>query len=133
MSEIITADEWLYATLSGDATLIAAVGTRIYGHVAPNSATFPLIIFAPVDNPTDLMVVNAKRVWSDGTWQVKVVSETQSLAGLEAIADRIDTLLHRQSGSGVVACVRQGPLSYIEIVDGVQYRHLGGLYRIQVQ
>lgn len=132
MSEILTADNWIYDTLVADATIVAGVSTRVYGHVAPIDSVFPYIVFKPAETSIDLMVVNAKRVWSDGLWLVIVVGKTQTFSTLQTVADRIDTLLHRASGAGVQTSVRERPFSMVEIVDGVQYRHLGGVYRIQV-
>ena len=53
------------------------------------------------------------------------------------LADRIDELLHGVRGSipglSVLSCVREAPVAYAEIENGIQYRHLGGLYRLQVR
>jgi multidrug efflux pump subunit AcrA (membrane-fusion protein) len=55
----------------------------------------------------------------------------------EDIAKRIDAVLHAASGSNVdgviIACTRLRPFQLTELTDGVQYRHLGGFYRLLAQ
>lgn len=133
-TEITTVETWLYSQLSGDAV---GVADRVYSGYAPRPATFPLVIFdyqAPED---DLMVVNLSRIWSSGSWIVKVVDRESSLSTLKTIAESIDTILHGQSGSAdggtVVSCYRTQPFKITELIDGVAYRHLGGIYRIRAQ
>jgi hypothetical protein len=68
---------------------------------------------------------------------IKAVDRNPSAATATSIADRIDAALHGKSGSvaaGTVhACVRDEPIEYTEVMDGVTYQHLGGLYRVYVK
>ena len=134
--ETTTAETWLYGVLSGDATLAGLVSTRIYGYLAPNSATYPLVVYQ-YQAGSDLMGVGTARIWSDSVYVIKAIAKAETFGTLKTIADRIDTLLHAESGSAtggsVVGCVRERAYSLVEVVDTVQLRHLGGIYRILVQ
>lgn len=128
--ETYTIESWLYGILSVDATLISYVGTRIYTGVIPDGVSFPLILITLDGTPDDLMVINAKRVWTDCRYIVRAIAQTETFGTLNTIANRIDTLLHRTSGTNINACVREQAFEMTEVVDNVQYRHLGGIYRI---
>jgi len=136
MSEIATVETWLYSVLSDDITLTGLVGSRIYGYVAPRTATYPLVIYQ-YQGGRDVAGVGATRILTNGVWLVKGVDHETSLTTLKAIEGRIDALLHKASGSvadgQVLACVREEPFSLVEVIDGEQYRHLGGMYRVLVQ
>jgi len=49
----------------------------------------------------------------------------------------VDAVLHGASGTAtdgtVIACVRERAFEMVEMTDGVQYRHLGGIYRVLAQ
>lgn len=138
-SESLIADEWLVAILSADATISAAVGARIYSEMAPEDAIFPCIIFSMRPTARDVMGVGPNRIMAHLVYSIQAVGQYESYSPLQAIADRIDVLLHGAKGNvasgagSVLGCVRDGELRYPEVEDGVQYRHLGGLYRIMAQ
>lgn len=130
-------ESWLYTTLSTDATLKGKVGARIYSYVAPARTLTPYVIFNAQSPGFDVMGVGTARVMLNCLYQVKVVVQDASFHGAKDAADRIDELLHGAAGTPtggqVLGCVREGPLAYAEVTDGIEYRHLGGLYRIWVQ
>lgn len=128
MSELITAAEWLYSRLNG----IVGVTGGVHDGIAALGSAYPAIVFQS-RNPIDRLTLNARRIWSDAEYLVRVIGQTTSLKSLETIADAIDTQLSLQSGSGVVACYRVEPFSLIEVIDDVQYSHLGGFYKLLVQ
>jgi len=134
--EPLRGHEWLYTVLSGDATITSLVGSRIYDGISPQGVIFPYIIYSFLGG-ADTRGVGTVRVFNSGLYQVKAVCEGESYAPAAAIADRIDELIHGNRGSvsdgSVVDCVREQPLTLIEQQNGVQYRHVGGLYRIIVQ
>lgn len=136
MSEIVRADVWLHGKLSVDATLTAAVSTRIYSYLAPSGTTFPFVVYA-FQGGADVSAIGAIRIMNSGLYQVKAVGQGNSMVAVEAIANRIDALLHgvtgTVSGGVILACVREQPLAYVENSNGIRYNHLGGLYRIFIQ
>lgn len=137
MIETTLVESWLYSRLSTDAALAAEVGNRIYAYVAPARTATPYVVFSAQSPGFDVMGVGTARVMLNCLYQVKVVVQDASFSGAKKAADRIDELLHGATGTPaggqVLGCVREGPLAYAEVSDGVEYRHLGGLYRIWVQ
>lgn len=136
MIETLRVDQWLYERLSGDTTLSNLVGGRIYAYLAPQDATLPFVLYSHQAGH-DVRGVGPARIMTSLVYQVKAVGQGGSFGPLKAIADRLDTLLQGASGSvvdgTVLMCVREQPIEYVEIEDGVQYRHLGGLWRIIAQ
>jgi hypothetical protein len=131
--EAITAERWLYQVLSGDTELTALVSNRVFGSIAPKDTPFPYVIYQ-VQAGSDVQGVGTARIMSDLVVVVKGVDRAQSFASLEAIADRIDVLLQGVHGSGgVLGSVRLQPLTMVEVIDEIQYRHLGGIYQVYAQ
>jgi hypothetical protein len=131
-------EQWLYATLSGDGAITAAIGNRIYADVAPLDAAYPFIVYN-MKSASDVAGVGALRILTQADYTVKVITQGSSYAPIKDLALRIDTLLHRQSGTttdgAVISATRQEPVRYTETDNqsGVQYKHLGGIYRLQAQ
>lgn len=135
MSETLVVDTWLYSTLSSDATLDGIVTTVEQG-IAPAGTKVPYVVFAYLGG-ADLMVVDGIRVWHNGVWIVKAVTSGSDWTAIGQAADRIDELLHRQSGNpagGVVlSAVREGEHRSDYFQDGVRNLELGGRYRVLAQ
>lgn len=131
--EVEAAEEWLYDTLHGDATLMAEVVDVYGGGAGPEGTAYPFATFQMMSG-IDLMVVGAFRVWTELVYQVKIVGETADFQDLKTAVARIDALLHRASGSSadgtLWACVREQTIRMPEVVEGKQYRHSGALYRL---
>lgn len=136
--ESLIIDEWLYDTLSADATILAAVGTRIYAEIAPQDSDLPCVVYSgrPV---RDVMAVGAIRIWEALEYNIRAIGQYESFYPLQGVADAIDTALHAGAGAAgsgtgtVLTCTREQEIRYVEVDDGVQYRHLGGLYLIRAQ
>lgn len=132
MSEILIVYNWIYSVLSGDATITNVVGTRIYDSVSPN-LVYPYIIYN-WQGGTDVTEISAIRIMMNGLFQVKVVDKSTSFNTISPVATRIDQLLHRAStttSNGIIlGSKRELPISLVELNNAIQYRHLGGIYRI---
>lgn len=140
MIELGLIDDWLHDRLAGDAALVALLGgeERIYADIAPTDAKYPLVVFQMTGDPMDVMVHNDIRIMCEAPYMVKAIDEGMSYARAQQIADRIDFLLTRASGSvaggRIEFCVREKPIRYPEQSDdGREYRHLGGEYNIRAQ
>lgn len=137
--ETIAMKQFLTTKLTADSALAAVVSTRIYDGVAPAAATFPCVVFQNQSaGGIDVVATGALRIMTDSLFVVKGIARTQSFMGdLKTIATRIDAALHGISGTAtdgtVIACVRERAFELIETTDGVQYRHLGGVYRLLAQ
>lgn len=136
MIESARIDEWLYTLLSGDTTLTNQIGQRIYNLQAPQDAALPFVIFGYMQG-IDVQGVGTARVMSSVVYQVKAVDEAESFTTAKGIADRLDALVQGASGSvsdgQILAARREQIIQYVETDVGIQYRHLGGLYRIFAQ
>lgn len=131
--EVIEA--WLYATLSGDATLAGLVDDRISGTLSPVLLETPYVTFL-CQSPRDIIGVGGTRISTDNLYMVKAVAQTSTWDTLLPIAKRIDTLIdmtgHAVSyGGGSLTCKREMIHELAEVSEGLQYRHLGGIYRIR--
>jgi len=131
--ETAAAEEYLYSTLHGDGTLMALIHDVWPGGIAPQGTPYPFVTFQFMSG-IDYAAVGAFRIWTNMLWLVKAVGETATFADLNAIVARIDTLLHRTSGTpvdGTVwSCTREQVINLPEVVSGKQYRTSGALWRI---
>lgn len=131
MSEIVTAETWLFGILDSDPSLRALV-SRVSSYPAPRDTQFPYVVYQ-FSSGQDVRGTGPNRVGVSGEWLVRVIAETSSFVGdLQRAADRIDSLLHAASGQSIWACVRLRPFQLVENISGRQIRHLGGFYRIWV-
>lgn len=137
MSESMTAARWIYSTLAADATITAAVTNKIFDNEAPQGVTTPYIIFQQYVPSRSSLGLGAVRIKENVQYVVKLVQVTNSYSAMEAVADRIDELLHAKQttiASGVIlSCVRLNEIKYAEPDEGVVFRHLGGIYALEVQ
>lgn len=141
---IVVAKAWLYATLTGDATLTALLGaaTAIYDRKAgvPQGAPTPHIVYE-LTMAEDVLGVagEAIMVHSDATVLAVGADGPRgqlSYTALRAIAARIQTLLHRAAPTTnahgtMSSCVREMPLEDSEPGPGENLTpYAGGVYRI---
>lgn len=144
MQEDLHTGEWIVATLEGDtgpgglfdpARVYKLSG--VYRDLIPPDKKLPAIRFH-LQNPLDLRVVNQERILVRLEWLVVLVNEGLRITPLVSLADRLDTILHKAQGetNGVLVqeCTRLEPFHLLEPDDsGVQYRHVGGIYRTMVK
>jgi hypothetical protein len=143
MSELAAIDIWLYARLTGDATLTALLATTVsvYDTRAPQGAARPYVVYA-VQDAEDKGGVGGVRILTRAECVVRAVGVadvTVKYGAVQAIADRIDALLHRaaiatNTGGTVLSCVREQPLKGLDNDgDGRVIPWVGGNYVIQAQ
>jgi len=137
VSETLVAERWLTDVLSNDATLSALIH-GVYGYVIPGDIDLPCVVFKFFEG-NDENGVGAVRLYSALLYAVEAIGDGESFVALETIANRVDVLLHGRNnllveGGNIVECIRQRPVSSVEIVEGItQFRHLGGIYQLIVQ
>lgn len=137
MAETARARSWLYQTLTNDAQLSAAIGTRVYNGVAPPGVQYPFGVLQLLSGGNDYLGLGGIRFWADMLWLIKFVTRGTSTGPLEPLADRADALLHAKSGTvtnGVIwECVRERPFELPTVENGVSFVQLGGEWRIKVK
>lgn len=124
-------EPWLYSTLSGDATLTGMV-VNVVGAITPDIQEGRYVSFA-LSSSRDIGGVGTARIMVDALYIVTVLGQTTSQDELAPVARRIDELLHGKSvttPNGSLTCVRRDVISYPEVIQGLAYLHLGGLYSI---
>lgn len=129
------ADAWLYATLSADTQLMDLVDGRITGTLGAVTLAAPYVHFM-LSSTLDVNGVGGARISTDNLYIAKGVSQGSTWDDVSPIARRIDYLIHRPNsvmmqGSGSLSCIRERILQVPEVDGGLQYRHLGGYYRIR--
>lgn len=133
--EMDAAEEFIYATLKGDATLMALTPSAdVYNSQPDQGTVFPVIVYQFMSG-IDYAAVGAIRIWSSMIYLVKVVGQTANVQDLKAAVARIDVLLHRASGTAadgtIWASVREQTISLPpDMSNGQIYHHRGALYRV---
>jgi len=134
--EVLLVDRWLYELLTSDSTLVGLVGGRVYGYLGEQDGALPYVLYS-YQGGHDVRGNGPTRFMVSLLYQVKVVGVGASFQPLREIADRLDRILQGASGtvSGgrVLVCVREQPINFPEVDNGVVYRHVGGLWRIHAQ
>ena len=134
-TETIPAETYLYNVLSGDSQLASYGITGYFNGSVPSLQAGPYILYTFI-SASDNTTMEGYRVNVPIRYIVRAVTQTRDYASLQAMADRIDALLHRSSGTAaghsIDACVREAPYELIEDRGDLQWRHLGGRYRIWV-
>ena len=96
-ADLVRVEQWIYQTLAADPTVASVVGTRIYADAAPQTTTFPLIVFAHIGNVDVVRAWNNRRV-AKNIFLVRVIGKGNSVTGdLKAVADRFDPLLLKEN------------------------------------
>jgi len=135
MAQPLAANTWIQQTLANDVTLAGLVGDRIYEDVADRDAVYPLVVYH-LQDANDTNGVAGARILERELYTVKVVGRDTSYLPLKSIYARVDALLHRQGGKtgdgDQVKCVRESSIKFVSVEDGLEYRHLGGLYRLWI-
>lgn len=100
---IFNADRWLYTQLTTDAQLSTALGGRVFVDTAPLGTQYPLAIMTFVASQ-QVGNWSADRVMDNELWQIAVWTNQDNYTSIESTADRIRTVLHKASGTGVIGC-----------------------------
>jgi hypothetical protein len=131
--ESATAEEFLDATLNGDATLTTLVPSGAFNTQPPGATPYPIITFQFVSG-VDYAAVGAYRIWANMLYLIKVIGDTANFADLNAAFARIDTLLQRSNGTAadgtVWSCVREQVIRLPDFIAGRQYTVTGAMYRL---
>lgn len=153
-AETALADTWVEAALTDSTDLSAFVGNpdgtaRIFDSYAPPPPTprpagfteYPLVVWQLQDARDVVTGIGEHRFLVVATYLVKAVAAVDSYADLGLVAAAVDQALTTPHGVGIAGVVPGGkvlssrrttPVRYVEVVEGRQVRHMGGLYRIQI-
>jgi hypothetical protein len=141
MAETARAFVWIRSEAIADSQLVAAASGGIHKGVASIGVITPFMSYGRQAG-SDRLTLAAVRIWTDILMLIQMVGPSSSEVALEAGADRIDALFKDRrnvaipgGGGSVLACYREQEVAYDDPqpVNGVQWSHLGGLYRIELQ
>jgi hypothetical protein len=143
ISPTVEARRWMYATLTADGVISAALGTRLYEVPAPADAIDPFLAIWQFQSPRDLRTNGSILIFTDVYYRVAVAQQGTSVSSpydLEAIDRRMTLVLDGKSGSTatatILSCVRVGPALLPPDFDkrtGRQYAQLGSDWHVIVQ
>lgn len=137
--------EFAVASLVAEPAVAASLGetqqtvaTRIWDSTPPPSARLPYIALV-VPDPQDLGGVAMAEVMARGYLTAKVVGQEEAYDPLAPIARAIHLALHGRvnvpipGGGTLLTSRRVRSIAYPEQADGIEYRHLGGMYEVIAQ
>jgi hypothetical protein len=135
-------NDWIDDTLTTDVTLQNLVGAArvaagqwVFEDYLPDEAPFPSIVYQNQSSVT-VRGVGPVVIMEDTLYIVKVIAQVSSYNPLRAIANRIEFLVAdrhniiRPDGE-ILGTAKDAPFQLPEVDAGRQYRHLGGIFRIQ--
>lgn len=141
VSEAALGLSFFVTTLEADSTLISLSPGGIRVGAMPLRSSFPGTVIG-FQSGTDVIYVNARRSSVDALYQVKAVGRLDDRQSVVDLASQIDIDLGGDQGlknvfipNGYIgSCHRESPLLLIDTdKSGVQFMHLGGLYRVRIQ
>jgi hypothetical protein len=136
MNEAREAAKWIYGRLTADTELVSLVGENVYRDVAPQRATYPMVLFWSTGG-SDLIGQGAVRIWTEATFTIEAVCDEESADKGEQIAARVYALFDRASGSTdaarILSCVRESVTDDTDQDGAKLYPRLGGSFRLQIQ
>ncbi len=140
MAESYAAFVWIKSEATADSALVAAASGGIYQGLAPLGVVSPFMSYNRQAG-TDVNTVNQLRIYASILLQIKMVGPSSAYETLAAGALRIDALFANRrnvglpGGGGVLSSYRESEVAYEDpkLINGVQWSHLGGLYRIALK
>ena len=107
----------------------------IYQDLAPEGAVPPYVVFN-AQSPSVPQYTYTGVAFENTIYQVKGVTQGPSKSAGGTIAHQIDAALDDQavsvSGYTLLKCRRLQDVDYTEVVSGVRFSHIGGLFRVWV-
>lgn len=144
--EQVQALEWARGLLVTDEALADAAGVlladlpeHVHSEVAPADAPEPWIVLATPLETTDRAAVGpADRISTVVPLDVRATRQGRSYDDLAPVARAIYNRLHARTNDalaegGMMLCAkRTGGIQYPERTDGIDYRHLGHTFQVEI-
>jgi hypothetical protein len=134
-NELALAGKFIYTKLAADSATPPITSARIYHDHAPESATFPYIVYS-VQSGFDVGGLGTVRLLTRPVFQIKAIGEGDHDANLRTLGDRIDAIFQNQVAvtldDYVFSTRRLQPILFSEDTPGKRWTHYGGLYRFEI-
>ncbi len=143
-NEVVSGFEFITSTLRASSQWVTLSPGGVKRGRAPVGTVFPCTITA-FQGGNDVIYANAVRAFIDALYQIKATGPTDpSFGSTQAVFDlaaAIDDAFGGDQGlkhipvpgGYILSSYRQSPLQYDDDTAGIQYTHIGGLWRIRVQ
>jgi len=140
MHELRGCDSFVYSRLTGDPTLAALIGTKVYTRPAPSGTAPPYVIMTFLSSVDRNALGPGTRILTRPLYLIRCITTDPNTNIADQIADRIDDLLVGHFGSvpaqnifiGMI--VREEAIRYEEVSpSGIVTQHTGGRYRMFVE
>ena len=136
MIAIAIAEGHIFSILNGNQPFLDMIPGGLWPGNAPRE-TQGLYCIYDFLGASDEEAFNNVRVAVDVLYRIKIVGRTHDILDLEPAATAMDNLIHRSQsfyqGHRIAACVRTAPYNLTETIDDVDWRYLGGDYRLYIQ
>lgn len=130
-------EPWIWKTISEDPQLLELVGgiDHISGTLSNEELPLPYVTML-YQSSRDITTNQGHVIAIEALYMVKSVDATGSWDDLTPIASRVSELLYHPGETitvenGSLTCTRERIIQYPEKLEGVQYRHLGAIWRIR--
>lgn len=144
--EGVQALEWAYGRLSGSQALADALSVAVGalpGHLwndgdAPSDAPDLIVVLAASDPLDAGLLGDAPRLWSRVPLTVRGVFRGTDYGALAPVSRAIYGELHGRrndpipGGGTMLTCLRTSSVQYPEDAGGIQYRHLGQRFQVEI-
>jgi len=131
-AETFTAADWIFDTLNADEDLAG----KVHHLIAPARATPPYVVYQE-QSGIDVATANGSRIMANLLYLVRVISAGRSLESIKALANTVDELLQRASGSNasgeVISCTREGQTTRAYTASTGEYREIVFTFRLFAQ
>lgn len=137
-AESVMIDEWIKDTLSNDPTVSGIAVGGVHLDLAPPDVQYPFIVYQAIEPPRVIRGLGVEHWMVDGTWQVKGTARGVEYLPIAPLAHAIHDALvtgdtDAVSDGYIFTCTFERQVMHGEPKGQVQFRHLGGEYRIQAQ
>lgn len=137
--EIALSLEWLYATLSGDNTLMGYAPGGVWRVEAPPGTATPFVVIAHQSgSSTDTVAFGGVRLFSEMLFRVEAIGVAKNWTALTNAASRIDALLTvtqqtAVTGGTILSSFRVQPTEDDPLIEGGVQTNIGGIYKIRAK
>lgn len=137
-AESVMIDQWIESTLLNSSAVTNIVNDRVYLDLAPAEAEYPFVVYQAISPPRTIRGLGVEHWMVDGNWQVKGTCRGDAYLPIAPLAAAIHAALVTNetdvvAGGMVFTCTFERQVMHGEPKGQVQFRHLGGEYRIQAQ
>lgn len=132
---------FILSTLRANSTLVSLSPGGIRHGALPVGSSYPGTV-VQFQSGTDVIYANRMRSSVDALYQIKAVGQLEDPQSVVDLASEIDATFGGPQGlknvsipnGYVLGCYQESPLLLPDVdKSGVQFMHLGGLYRVRIQ